>query len=135
MALWSWGFARSHDKVKPLYLQYRSAYGHQIWEVGNLPWGTPTLKVTWSFNHAILVDHVANWKNISLLSQYLWPPNLATWWHTIKSSHSWSYMIFQSRVFVKLLDKLSLLYLHLYTFNSHKHGTMVTYHEKLAPIQ
>ena len=32
-------FARSRDKLKLLYLQYRSACGHQTWKDGELLWG------------------------------------------------------------------------------------------------
>ena len=31
--------ARLCDKLKPLYLLYYSAYNHQTWQDGDLPWG------------------------------------------------------------------------------------------------
>ena len=30
---------RSRHKIKPLYLQYHSTYGHQIWQYGDIPEG------------------------------------------------------------------------------------------------
>ena len=63
MTLWSSGFIRSHDKLKPLYLHYQRAYGHQTWQDGNLPWWTPACKVTLPFDHVVLWDHVTNWNH------------------------------------------------------------------------
>ena len=36
MILWSRDYMLSCDKEKALYLQYRSPYGHQIWQVSGL---------------------------------------------------------------------------------------------------
>ena len=47
--LWSRGFARSRDKLEPLYHHYDSTYDHQTWQDGGLSWGTPT-EVTWHFD-------------------------------------------------------------------------------------
>ena len=33
---------------------------HQTWQECGLPWGSPTHKVIWSFNHVFLRDHVTN---------------------------------------------------------------------------
>ena len=49
-------------KLKPLLIQYHSAYSHQTWQGGDLPWGVVTHKVTWSFIHVILQDHVTKLK-------------------------------------------------------------------------
>ena len=38
--------SRSRDKLKRLYLHYRSAYGNQTWQDGNLPSWTSAFKVT-----------------------------------------------------------------------------------------
>ena len=57
---------------------------------------------------------------ISLLWQYLWPLNLARWWHTMKSFLSKSYMNFQSRGFVKSRDILNALHFHLHYTSSHQ---------------
>ena len=41
MILWSRGLVKSYGKLKSLYLQYGSAYGHQTWQDSNLPcWAT-----------------------------------------------------------------------------------------------
>ena len=53
-------FARSRDKLKPLYLHYYSAYDHQTWQGCDLPSGTPIFIVTWHFNYVVLQDHVTN---------------------------------------------------------------------------
>ena len=60
------GLARSHDKLKPLYLCYHRAYSHQTMHNCNLPWGahtnkvTHTSKVTQPFYHMALQDPVTN---------------------------------------------------------------------------
>ena len=38
MTSWSWGLARSHDKLKPLYLHYHSIHGLYTWQDNHLPW-------------------------------------------------------------------------------------------------
>ena len=38
--------ARSRDKLRPLYLEYHIAYGHQTWKDGDLPSADPTHDVT-----------------------------------------------------------------------------------------
>ena len=35
--------------IKPLYLDYHNAYGHQTRQDVELPWATPNQKVTWPF--------------------------------------------------------------------------------------
>ena len=49
---------------------------------------------------------------LSPLLQYLWAPNLAGWWHTVRSSHPYSHMMLWSRGLARLLDKLNSLKLH-----------------------
>ena len=89
--------ARSRDKLKPLYLLYYSAYNHQTWQDDDLRYLDPLITlsclVTWQIKNIIY-----------LLLQYLWPPNLVRCWHIIKSSNSWSYLIPQSRGFMRSLD-------------------------------
>ena len=51
MILESFGFARSRDKPKPLYLYCHIAYGHQTWQDGNLPWCDFTHDVAGLFDH------------------------------------------------------------------------------------
>ena len=46
--------SRSRDKVKALCLHYHTGYDHQTWQDGNLPWCTPSDKVTWPFYHLVL---------------------------------------------------------------------------------
>ena len=56
--LWLHGYAKSRDKLKPLYLHNHSAYGHQIWQYGDSLWETLIDKVTWPFDFVVLQDHV-----------------------------------------------------------------------------
>ena len=46
---WSDGLERSCYKLRPLYLHYLSASGHQTWQGGKLQRGASTYKVTWHF--------------------------------------------------------------------------------------
>ena len=57
------GVVRSRDKLKPLYLHYHSAHGHQTWQDDSLPRWAPTYQVTSTFNHVVLRDHVTNKKH------------------------------------------------------------------------
>ena len=41
------------NKYRALYLPFRNTYGHQNWQSGNLRWGSPTFKVTWSFVYVV----------------------------------------------------------------------------------
>ena len=50
---------RSRDKLKT-YFQYQSAYDHQSRQDRNLSWWASAHKVTWSFDHVVLQDHVTN---------------------------------------------------------------------------
>ena len=64
--LWSHGLVSSRDKLKQLYLDYHSAYGHQTWQDDVKPWAASTYNVTLPFSHMALQDQVTNWKhNIS----------------------------------------------------------------------
>ena len=56
---------RSRDKFKTLYHHYHNAYSQETWKGNDLPWGTPTDKVAWQFNHVVLWDHGTNSKRLS----------------------------------------------------------------------
>ena len=60
--LWSRGLAKSCFKLKT-YLHYRNAHRHQTWEGSDLPWKTPTHRVTWPFHHVVLQDHATYYKH------------------------------------------------------------------------
>ena len=49
----------SRDKLKTC-LHYQSAYVHQTWQDGNLPWWASGHKVALPFDHVVLQDHVTN---------------------------------------------------------------------------
>ena len=73
MALGSRGFAGFSDKLKPLTLYYHSAYGHQIWQGGNLLWVAPTHKATWPFNHVVVRDQTKTYLHYqSVYGQQTW---------------------------------------------------------------
>ena len=82
MTLFSRSIARSRFKLEWLYLHYHSAYGYQSWQYLDLPWRTLTYKVTRSFGHVDLQDHVTYKKVIFPVPQCLWPPNVAGCWLT-----------------------------------------------------
>ena len=42
LTLWSRDLARSCENLKPSYLHYHSAHGHQTWQDGDLPEGAPS---------------------------------------------------------------------------------------------
>ena len=48
-----------------LYCYYRNAYGNLTWQGGDLPWGTPTHKITRSFDHMVFQHDVTNQNRIS----------------------------------------------------------------------
>ena len=35
-------------------------YSYQTWQDGDLPWGGPTHKITWLFDHVVLQDNETN---------------------------------------------------------------------------
>ena len=47
LGLWFRSLARSREKLKPIYLYYLNTYDHQTCQGGDLPWETPTHKVTY----------------------------------------------------------------------------------------
>ena len=95
--IWSGGLVRSRDKLKPLYLHYHSAFVHQSWQDGDLPWRNATHKVSWPYN--------ATW---SLGPLYHVP------WYII-----YHYMYHYILYYARSCDKLKLLY--LYYHNPHGH--------------
>ena len=40
------------------YISTIRVSGYQTWQNGNVPWGVPAHKVTWSFAHVVLWDHM-----------------------------------------------------------------------------
>ena len=66
MTLWSRTLARSRDKLKPLDLNYYSAYDHQAWQGADLPLGVPNRYSHLTFNLVVLLSWLT--KNISITS-------------------------------------------------------------------
>ena len=96
------GFARSCEKLKPLYFHYHSAYGHYTWQDGNLLWRTPTRKVTWPFHIVFLQDHVTNWNHYistTTMSMTIKLCRVVSYYHELPPLNSrkplitWSYKI------------------------------------------
>ena len=79
LPIWSHDFARSRDKLTPLYLHCHSAFGHQTWQNGDLSRGAPNHKVTQRCDHVVLQSHVKTKIVIFPLLQCLWPANLTRW--------------------------------------------------------
>ena len=66
---------------------------------------------------------------ISLLLQYLWPPNLARRWHSRKCSWCFNHVLFVGHVTWHILYiSTSVRQMTI------KHGKVVTFHEVLPPI-
>ena len=94
--------------ISPL-LQGLSTLKLAWWE-SDLGCGNLTYKVTWHINH------VFTWqiKNISLLSQDLWTPNLAGWWLRMREIH------LQSHVTLRLCGHVTNQKYFVFTFTRHK---------------
>ena len=91
------------------YLHKLNVYDDQAWQGGDFPLGTSTIKMSdyplITFSCKIL------WQTktiISPLPRCIWAPNLAMW------------RGLQSRGFVRLRDKLNVLYLHLQKTYGHR---------------
>ena len=63
VTIWCRGRFRSPGKLKLLYLHYRNTYDNLTWQNGDLPWGAPTYKVAWPFDHMFLQDDETNWNH------------------------------------------------------------------------
>ena len=58
--LWVTWFSGITWQIKNFYLHCHGAYCYLTWQDNYLPWGTPSHEVTWSLDHEILQNHVAN---------------------------------------------------------------------------
>ena len=110
---WSCGLARSFDRLKPLYLHRNYAMTIKLGRVVT-SWGSPTHKVTWSFNHVVLQDHLSNQNILFPPLQSLWPPNLAVWWHTMRITYRQSHVILQLHGLMRSHNKLNTLHFQLH---------------------
>ena len=94
MILWSCCLIRSCDKLKPLYLHYCGAYGHQFWQDGNLLWWSSTSKVIWPFDLAISLDKLKplylHYR--SAYGQQTWQDGNLPWW-ALASNVAWLFLI------------------------------------------
>ena len=105
---WSHCLLKSHDKMKPLYLNYHNVYGHQTWLGDDLLKGSHIQKITWS------VDQPCQfmWQNETIKSpppQCLWPPNLAVWWLIERVSYPESHLTHWSRTLVRSYETTTVL--------------------------
>ena len=72
MAGWSESIWNLLQELKTLYLHFHNDYGYQTWLGGDLPWETPTHKVTWPSDHVVLQDHLINESHyISIIRVYM----------------------------------------------------------------
>ena len=70
--LCSRGLPKQGDILKQLYLHYHNAYGHQLWQTGDLPWGLPNHRAAWPFKITLSCEITWQIKTvISSLSQCL----------------------------------------------------------------
>ena len=114
MTVSSRGLVRTCDKLKPVYLQHHSAYGHQTWWGGDFLEGLQTIN---SYDALITLSCKVTWQKktiIYLLPQYLW----RTWldgilsWPAPTHKVTWYYI---SIICYKLL--------YLYYHKVHAHQT------------
>ena len=73
-------------------------------------------------------------KRYSLQPQQLWPQNQARQWRNMKSTYLKSYMILQSRGFVRSRGILNTLYSICTRPMATKHGNVVSLHDGIPPI-
>ena len=71
----------------------------------------------------------------SPLPQCLWPPNLTSWWLTLRGSYPQRYSTIWSRGLTRSLDKLKQLYLYYHDAYCHQTWSCVTYHEGIPLIK
>ena len=88
----------------------------QTWLDDNLPWGPSIHKVTCPINYIFLLDHMRNVRCISfnLIHKVIKLGRVVTYNEELQLI---SHIIFQSGGFLRLLDKLNTLYLHMYQTN------------------
>ena len=88
----------------------------QTWLDENLPWGPSIHKVTCPINYIFLLDHMRNVRCISfnLIHKVIKLGRVVTYNEELQLI---SHIIFQSGGFLRLLDKLNTLYLHMYQTN------------------
>ena len=55
-----WEYLKFSSLATKTYLHYHNVCGHQTWQGGELPWGSPTHKIIWPFDHMVLQDHGTN---------------------------------------------------------------------------
>ena len=60
----------SHHPLRPLYLHYHCAYGHQACKDGDIPWQAPNHEVIQSFDNVVLQGHVTNQNHFDYKSAY-----------------------------------------------------------------
>ena len=104
------------------YLHYHNAYGHQIWQGGDLAWGAPTHKVTRTFYHAIFRNHVANENHF-----------LSTTRVPVATKLGRMVTHLDGLLTIKSHDPL-IIYLHQHSVMANKLGGMETYLEVLLTI-
>ena len=133
MALESRGLARSHDKLKPLYLQYHRFWRNKPWQTGDLPWGAPTYKVTW------FLSHIVSWSR-DKLKHYIFTTTMpvtkgvgrmVTWVAPIYN-FTWSFN--HVALCDRMINKICYISTNAIPVDT-RHDNMVTYCKRLPPIR
>ena len=106
ITLWSRGIARSCEISDLLYLYYSKAFGQWLTMRSFHQQSYTTL---WIRSHLRLRDKL---KRLSPLPQCLWPPNKAGLLHSMRISPPQSQKPLWSCCLARLLDKLTVLYIH-----------------------
>ena len=125
LAVWWLILMGYSQKQKQLYLYHHRIYGHQTWEVGDLPWGVPIHRVAQSFGNVAVYLHYR-----SAFGHRTWQVGDLPWGistHKVK----WP----SDEVFLQ--DHIANYKYCISTNtvpNATKLGRMVTYHKGIPPI-
>ena len=100
-------------------LQCHSAYGHQIWQDGNLSWLALAHKITWYFNHLVLEDHLTNESHCISITTVPMTTKLGRMVTYIERLQPIKSHDLESDGLTRFRDNLNNLYLHFHKIYSH----------------
>ena len=135
MTLWSHALLRSHYKLKPFYLHYHSACGHQTQQDGDLSLGAPSSKVTLPCDYVVLGTHVTNWNHYVSSTTMPMATKHDRMVITLRGSYPQFYLTFWSLGLIKSHDKLKPFYLHCHNAHGQQTWQGGDLHEGLPSIK
>ena len=107
-------------KLNTLYLHFHKTNRHQILQGGDLPWGTFTHKVIWSFKQMVMWDRVTRWKQyisnstIPITTKFF---RMLTYDEGLQPIKSHNHLVMWSS---KPCYKLKTFYLHYHNASCHQ---------------